>query len=97
MGIDLDGGCVPGSKGSGPFALARPWSPAVGRRLGAAGIALVVLSAVACTSAGGSGPGASASPSSAARQAPSGQKALRNPGGRAAACSPCLGDRPLWA
>ena len=35
-------------------------------RLGAAGIALVILSAVACTSAGGSGSGASVSPSSAA-------------------------------
>jgi S1-C subfamily serine protease len=66
MGINLDGSRVPGSKGSGPSALARPWSPAVGRRLGAAGIALVILSAVACTSAGGSGSGASVSPSSAA-------------------------------
>jgi S1-C subfamily serine protease len=66
MGIDLDGSRVPGSKGSGPSGLARPWSPAVGRRLGAAGIALVILSAVACTSAGGSGSGASVSPSSAA-------------------------------
>ena len=66
MGINLDGSRVPGSKGSGPSALARPWSPAVGRRLGAAGIALVILSVVACTSAGGSGSGASVSPSSAA-------------------------------
>jgi S1-C subfamily serine protease len=66
MGINLDGSRVPGSKGSGPSAPARPWSPAVGRRLGAAGIALVILSAVACTSAGGSGSGASVSPSSAA-------------------------------
>ena len=66
MGINLDGSRVPGSKGSGLSALARPWSPAVGRRLGAAGIALVILSAVACTSAGGSGSGASVSPSSAA-------------------------------
>jgi S1-C subfamily serine protease len=66
MGIDLNGSRVPGSKGSGPSAPARPWSPAVGRRLGAAGIALVILSAVACTSAGGSGSGASVSPSSAA-------------------------------
>ena len=67
MGIDLNGSSsVLGSKGSGPSALARPWSAAVGRRLGALGIALVVLSAVACTSAGGSGPGASVSPSSAA-------------------------------
>ena len=66
MGINLDGSRVPGSKGSGPSPLARPWSPAVGRRLGAAGIALVILSMVACTSAGGSGSGASVSPSSAA-------------------------------
>jgi putative serine protease PepD len=66
MGINLDGSRVPGSKGSGPSPLARPWSPAVGRRLGAAGIALVILSTVACTSAGGSGSGASVSPSSAA-------------------------------
>ena len=66
MGIDLNGSRVPGSKGSGPAALAGPRRPAVGRRLGAAGITLVVLSAVACTSAGGSGPGGSASPSSAA-------------------------------
>jgi putative serine protease PepD len=66
MGIDLSDSRVPGSKASGPAALAGPWRPAVSRRLGAAGIALVVLSAVACTSAGGSGPGGSASPSSAA-------------------------------
>jgi S1-C subfamily serine protease len=66
MGINLDSSRVPGSKRSGPSALARPWSPAVGRRLGAAGIALVILSAVACTNAGGSGSGASVSPSSAA-------------------------------
>ena len=66
MGIDLNGSRVPDSKGSGPSALAWRRSPASGRRAGAAGIALVVLSAVACTSAGGSGPGASVSPSSAA-------------------------------
>ena len=67
MGINLDGSRVPGSKGSGP-STPRPAveSQRPGGGLGAAGIALVVLSAVACTSAGGSGPGASVSPSSAA-------------------------------
>jgi S1-C subfamily serine protease len=66
MGINLDGSRVPGSKGSVPAPLAGSWSPAAGWRLGAVGITLVVLSAVACTSAGGSGSGASVSPSSAA-------------------------------
>jgi putative serine protease PepD len=66
MGIDLNGSHVPGNKGSGPSAHARRWRPAAGRRLSAVGIILVVLSAVACTSAGGSGPGVSASTSSSA-------------------------------
>ena len=80
MGIDLSGSRVPGSKGSGPAALAGPWRPAVGRRLGAAGITLVVLSAVACTSAGGSGPGGSASPSSAAASSSASSAALPSSG-----------------
>ncbi len=80
MGIDLNGGRVPGSKGSGPAPLAGPWSPAAGRRLGAVGITLVVLSAVACTSAGGSGTGASASPSSAAASSSASSAALPSSG-----------------
>ena len=75
-----NGGHVPGNKGSGSVALARPWSPAAGRRLGAAGVTLVVLSAVACTSAGGSGPGASASPSSAAASSSASSAALPSSG-----------------
>ena len=80
MGIDLDGSRVPGSEGSGLSAPVWRRSPASGRWLGAAGIALVVLSAVACTSAGGSGPGASASPSSAAASSSASSAALPSSG-----------------
>ena len=71
MGIDVNGSHVAGSKGTGskasvPSARTRRLRPAVGRLLSAAGIILVATSAVACTSAGGSGPGVSASPSATA-------------------------------
>jgi putative serine protease PepD len=69
MGIDLNGSHVPGSKGSGQSAHGWHRRPVAVRRLGAAGITLVVLSAVACTSTGGSGSGAPASPSSTAASA----------------------------
>jgi len=66
MGIDLNSSRVPGREGSGLSARGWHGRPVAVRRLGAAGIALVVLSAVACSGAGGSGPGASVSPPSAA-------------------------------
>jgi putative serine protease PepD len=66
MNADVNGSHLPGRKRNGPPALARRRILVGRRRLGAAGLALVVLSAVACTSAGVSGSGASASPSAAA-------------------------------
>jgi putative serine protease PepD len=67
MRIKLIGSHMPGGVRDTGAAHVRPRSMTAGRRLAAAGAALVVLGAVACSSAGGSGTGgAAASPSPAA-------------------------------
>ena len=75
MGVIVNGGHVPGRKKDrlSGSACAWPWSPAVGRRLAAAGITAAVLGAAACSSAGPSAPPAPAgqSPAAASSAVPS--------------------------
>ena len=71
MGIGVIGGYVPRRKQTGGTAHAGPRSSVAGRRLGGAGISLLVLGAAACSSAGGSAPGGTA-PSASATAVPSG-------------------------
>jgi putative serine protease PepD len=67
MRIGVIGSHVPRWSENGRAAPAGPWSSAAVRRLGGAGITLVVLGAAACGSAGGGGTGsAAATPSPAA-------------------------------
>jgi putative serine protease PepD len=63
MRIDVIGSRAPRWRKNGRASHTRPRSSAAGRRLGGMGIALVVLGAVACSTTGGSGPGAAATPS----------------------------------
>ena len=76
----LTGGHVLRWKKDRPSAHARPRKPAVVRRLGAAGVTLAVLTAVACSSAGSGGPVSSAGQPSAAASAAAPSSAVPSSG-----------------
>ncbi len=66
MRVDVAGSEVPDCRKAGWGKLARPWRRATGRRLGCAGLMLLAVSAVACSSTGGSGSAPAASSASPA-------------------------------